>query len=70
MRCLQVIGALSALTRRLRALLVVPSLLIAQLIAEFSIDPLWRDRLIRKPMLRGIKRSTALGVHMQVLLFT
>ena len=43
---------------------------LSEVIAGFSVDPLWRDRLIRKPMLRGVKRSTALGVHMQVLLFT
>ena len=43
---------------------------LSDVIEGFSVDPLWSDRLIRKPMLRGIKCSTALGVHMQVLLFT
>ena len=43
---------------------------LSDVIEGFSVDPYWSDRLIRKPMLRGVKCSTALGVHMQVLLFT
>ena len=43
---------------------------LSDVIEGFSVDPFWSDRLIRKPMLRGVKCSTALGVHMQVLLFT
>jgi len=39
-------------------------------IDAFRRDPIWSARLIGEPVLRGVKRSTALGVHMQVLLIT
>ena len=32
--------------------------------------PVWGNRLLGDPILRGIKRTTALGVQMQVLLVT
>ena len=36
----------------------------------FVADPIWGERLIDEPILRGVKRVTALGVQMQVLLIT
>ena len=39
-------------------------------IEAFSLDPVWGSRLLGDPILRGIKRTTALGVQMQVLLVT
>ena len=39
-------------------------------IESFRQDPLWGTRLISEPVLRGVKRTSALGVHMQVLLIT
>ena len=39
-------------------------------ISEFRQDPLWGSRLIADPILRGVKRTSALGVHMQILLVT
>ncbi|QNI92207.1 small-conductance mechanosensitive ion channel/ MscS family [Synechococcus sp. BOUM118] len=37
-------------------------------IEAFALDPVWGNRLLGDPILRGIKRTTALGVQMQVLL--
>ena len=37
-------------------------------IEAFCLDPVWGNRLLGDPILRGIKRTTALGVQMQVLL--
>ena len=39
-------------------------------IHAFQHDPIWGSRLISQPVLRGVKRTSALGVHMQVLLIT
>ena len=39
-------------------------------IEAFCLDPVWGNRLLGDPILRGIKRTTALGVQMQVLLVT
>ncbi|RNC90398.1 MAG: mechanosensitive ion channel protein [Synechococcus sp. YX04-3] len=39
-------------------------------IEAFALDPVWGNRLPGDPILRGIKRTTALGVQMQVLLVT
>ena len=39
-------------------------------IEAFSLDPVWGSRLLGDPILRGVKRTTALGVQMQVLLVT
>ncbi|CAE08216.1 mechanosensitive ion channel family protein [Parasynechococcus marenigrum] len=39
-------------------------------IEAFALDPVWGNRLLGDPILRGIKRTTALGVQMQVLLVT
>ena len=39
-------------------------------IDAFRHDPVWGSRLISEPVLRGVKRTSALGVHMQVLLIT
>ena len=39
-------------------------------IEAFALDPVWGNRLLGYPILRGIKRTTALGVQMQVLLVT
>jgi small conductance mechanosensitive channel len=39
-------------------------------IEAFALDPVWGNRLVGDPILRGIKRTTALGVQMQVLLVT
>jgi small conductance mechanosensitive channel len=39
-------------------------------ISDFKQDPLWGSRLIADPILRGVKRTSALGVHMQILLVT
>ena len=39
-------------------------------IDAFLHDPIWGTRLIGEPVLRGVKRTSALGVHMQVLLIT
>jgi small conductance mechanosensitive channel len=39
-------------------------------IEDFCVDPVWGNRLLGDPILRGIKRTTALGVQMQVLLVT
>ena len=39
-------------------------------IEAICIDPDWGNRLLGDPILRGIKRTTALGVEMQVLLVT
>ena len=39
-------------------------------IEAFCVDPVWGNRLLGDPILRGIKRTTALGVQMQVLLVT
>jgi len=39
-------------------------------IDAFCADPLWGSKLFSDPVLRGIKRTTALGVQMQVLLVT
>ena len=39
-------------------------------IQAFQHDPIWGSRLISQPVLRGVKRTSALGVHMQVLLIT
>lgn len=39
-------------------------------IDAFCADPVWGSRLLSDPVLRGIKRTTALGVQMQVLLVT
>ena len=39
-------------------------------IEAFCLDPVWGNRLLGDPILRGIKRTTALGGQMQVLLVT
>ena len=39
-------------------------------IHAFQHDPIWGSRLISQPVLRGVKRTSALGVYMQVLLIT
>jgi small conductance mechanosensitive channel len=43
---------------------------LSDVIETFKDDPIWGDRLIGEPILRGVKRISALGVHMQVLLIT
>ena len=39
-------------------------------IEAFALDTVWGNRLLGDPILRGVKRTTALGVQMQVLLVT
>ena len=39
-------------------------------IEAFYLEPVWGNRLLGDPILRGIKRTKALGVQMQVLLVT
>ena len=39
-------------------------------ISDFKQDPLWGSRLIADPILHVVKRTSALGVYMQILLVT
>ena len=57
------------ISHRQKDLEIVYRVLSAEIDA-FLHDPIWGTRLIGEPVLRGVKRSSALGVHMQVLLIT
>lgn len=57
------------ISHRQKDLEIVYRVLSAEIDA-FLHDPIWGTRLIGEPVLRGVKRISALGVHMQVLLIT